>query len=234
MILPDMNSEQMVKVMTDDCPDIQQFADSWMNGDGKRILRSPHTSIPCTLTKFFVAPESYQRYLINYRIANRQEAYRGISRYYVRAIINTEHGTEAANMLYDRNNDRMQIVYFQAHLFKRYAERMGLKVHGDDIIRIFTKRNHVLIEASRWRTEQDCMMLCYDGACFGEINPDDPNMFRLKTFIATDTMQDDTYRSKLNETFNGAMCEFYWEQYFHDPEMAEFLMKTAKQREAHK
>ena len=230
MILPDMNSEQMVKVMTDDRPFIQQFADSWMNGEGKRILRNPHTVIPCTLTKFLVAPESHQRYLINFRIARRQEAYKGISRYYVRAIIPTEHGTEAANILYQQRTDTMQIVYFQAHLFKRYAERMRLNVHGDDIIRIFTKRNPVMVEATEWRKEQDCMMLCYDGACFGETPKDDPNMFRMKTFIATDTMQDGTYRSKLNEAFNGAMCEFYWEQYFHDPEMAEFLMKTAKQR----
>ena len=230
MILPDMTSEQMMRVLETDRPHIQLFADRYMNGEGKRILRSQHTAIPCTLTKFFVAPESHQRYLINYRIANRHEAYSGITRYYVRAIINTEHGTEAANMLYDRKDNRMQIVYFQAHLFKRYAERMGLKVHGDDIIRIFTKRNHVLIEASQWRTEQDCMMLCYDGACFGEIRKDDPYMFRLKTFIATDTMQDDTYSSKLNETFDGAMCEFYWEQYFHDPEMAEFMMKTTHPR----
>ena len=230
MLLPDMTSEQMIKVITDDKPDIQTFADRWMNDEGKRILRNRHTVFPCSLTKFMVAPTSHQRYLLNFRLARRNEAYEGMRRYYVRAILNTMYGTEAANILYHRESDTMHIVYFHAHLFQRYAERMGLKLQGEELIRYFTKRNPMMIEATKWRKQNDCMMLCFDGACFGELAEGDPNRINLKTFIATDTMQDDSYRARLNETFDGAVCEAYWEQYFHDPEMADFLMKTAKQR----
>ena len=40
MILPDMTSEQMLKVMNGDKAAIQQFADTYMYNEGTRILRS--------------------------------------------------------------------------------------------------------------------------------------------------------------------------------------------------
>lgn len=232
MILPDMTSEQMLKVLEGDKKALNDFADSYMAQEGIRILRSKQTRFPCSLTKFCIAPESHQRYLLNFRIASRREAFEGGRRFYVRAIINTSYGTEAANILYHRENDTMSVVYFRAHLFQRYAERMGMKMQGDDIIRTFTKRNPIMIEATKWRTKHDCMMLCHDGACFGEVNDDDPNLIYLKTFISTELMQDETYRAKLNGDFDAALCGAYWDVYFHDPEMAAFIMKTTKSRKS--
>ena len=234
MILPDMTSEQMLKVMNGDRAAIQKFADKFIIDEGTRILRNRHTVFPCSITKYMTAPESHQRYLIIFRIASRKEAFDGIRRFYHRAIINTAYGTEAANILYNRNTDTQSIVYFRAHLFQRYAERMGLKMPADEVIRYFSKRNPMMIEATEWRKANDCMMLCNDGACFGDVNDDDPRMIRLKTFIATDTMQDDTHRSHLNNTFNDALCNAMWEVYFRDPEMSDFLMKTTKRRKESK
>ena len=96
MILPDMTSEQMLKVMDADREAIHQFADRFMADEGKRILRSKQTRFPCSLTKFMITPESHQRYLLNFRIASKNEAYEGGHRFYFRAIINTMYGTEAA------------------------------------------------------------------------------------------------------------------------------------------
>lgn len=234
MILPDMTSEQMLKVMNGDRPAIKEFADKFIIDEGLRILRSRHTVFPCSITKYMTAPESHQRYLIIFRIASRKEAFDGIRRFYHRAIINTAYGTEAANILYNSKTDTQSIVYFRAHLFQRYAERMGLKMPADEVIRYFSKRNPMMIEATEWRKANDCMMLCNDGACFGDVNDDDPRMIRLKTFIATDTMQDDTHRSHLNSTFNDAWCNAMWDVYFQDPEMSDFLMKTTKRRKESK
>lgn len=230
MILPDMTSEQMLKVMDSDRDAIHRFADQFMACEGKRILRSRHTVFPFTLTKFFTAPESKQRYLLNFRIATKREAYGEAHRFYFRAIINTWYGTEAANIIYDRKNDTRFVAYFRSHLFQRYAERMGLTMPKDELIRYFTKRNPTMIEASEWRKENDCMMLCHDGACFGEVNESDPYLINLKTFIATDTMQDGSYRARLNGEFDKALCGALWEQYLQDPEHASFLAKTTKRR----
>lgn len=234
MILPDMTSEQMLKVMNGDRPAIKEFADKFIIDEGTRILRSRHTVFPCSITKYMTAPESHQRYLIIFRIATRKEAFDGIRHFYHRAIINTTYGTEVANILYHRKTDTQSIVYFRAHLFQRYAERMGLKMPADEVIRYFSKRNPMMIEATEWRKANDCMMLCNDGACFGDVNDEDPGLINLKTFIATDTMQDDSRRSHLNSTFNDALCNAMWEVYFQDPEMSDFLMKTTKRRKESK
>lgn len=230
MILPDMTSEQMLKVMDSDRDAIHQFADRFMACDGKRILRSKQTRFPCSLTKFFTADSSKQRYLLTFRIATKSEAYEDGHRFYFRAIINTWYGTEAANILYDRKNDTRFVVYLRSHLFQRYAERMGLTMPKDELIRYFTKRNPVMIEATEWRKKNDCMMMCHDGACFGEVSESDPQRIDLKTFIATDTMQDGTYRARLNGVFDKALCGALWEQYLQDPEHASFLAQTTKRR----
>ena len=230
MILPDMTSEQMLKVMNGDKAAIQQFADTYMYNEGTRILRSRHTVFPCSIAKYMIAPESHQRYLIIFRLATRKEAFDGIRHFYHRAIINTSYGTEATNIMFDRQTNRQSVVYFRAHLFQRYAERMGLKMPADDVIRYFTKRNPMMIEATEWRKENDCMMMCHDGACFGEVNDDDTGLINLKTFISNETMKDDTRRSHLNSTYNDALCNAFWEVYFHDPEMSDFMMKTTNPR----
>lgn len=232
MILQNMNSEQMLKVMDSDRDAIHRFADQFMACEGKRILRNRHTVFPCSLTKFFTASVSKQRYLLCFRIATKNEAYEGCHRFYFRAIINTDFGTEAANILLCRETDTRHIVYMRAHLFDRYAERMGLRMKREELIRYFTKRNPIMIEATEWRKKNDCMMLCHDGACFGEVSSDDPNLIYLKTFIANDTMQDDTYRSRLNETFDAALYNALFERYMQDPEHASFLAKTTKRRKA--
>ena len=230
MILPDMTSEQLLKVMDADRDAIHQFADRFMADEGRRILRNKQTRFPCSLTKFMIAPESHQRYLLNFRIASKNEAYEGGHRFYFRAIINTHYGTEAANILVSREKDIRYIVYLRSHLFQRYAERMGLTMQRDELIRYFTKRNPMMIEASEWRKESDCMMLCHDGACFGEISEKDQTFIDLKTFIATETMEDGTYRGRLNKIFDDALCGALWERYLQDPEHASFLAQTTKRR----
>ena len=234
MILPDMTSEQMMKVMDDDRSFLRQLADSYMTNEGRHILRNKHTVFPCSLTKFVTAPESHQRYLLTFRIANKYEAYDGGHRFYFRAIINSGYGTEAANIAENSEDNSRHITYFCAHLFHRYAERMGLKMQGEELIRYFTKRNPMMIEATQWRKEQDCMMLCHDGACFGEYSQEDQSRINLKTFIATDTMQDDTYRAKLNGDYNMAVVGVLWKKYLQDPEMADFLARTTKCRKTSK
>lgn len=232
MILPDMTSEQMKKVFADDQPALSRFANHFMATDGTRILRSKATTFPCSITRFWESPVSRQRYILNWRIAARIEAYAKGSRYYVRAVINTMYGTEMANQMMNPDTGEISIVYYNAHLLLRYAERMGLPLRGDELVRYFVKRNPMLIEASRWRKEQDCMMLCHDGACFGEVSKDDPKFIRLKTFIATETMQDETYRAKLNGQYDEALCNALCEHCMRDPEMANFLLKTTKRRKA--
>ena len=226
-----MTSEQMLKVMDSDRDAIHQFADQFMACEGKRILRSKQTRFPCSLTKFFTADSSKQRYLLTFRIATKNEAYEGGHRFYFRAIINTWYGTEAANILYDRKNDTRFVVYLRAHLFQRYAERMGLTMPKDELIRYFTKRNPVMIEATEWRKKNDCMMMCHDGSCFGEFDPDDHRRIFLKTFIATDTMQDETRRSHLNGLYDKAFLQMVYARYLEgDEDLAHFLMTTNKRR----
>lgn len=225
-----MTSEQILKVLDSDKEAVHRFADSFMVNEGMRILRNKHTIFPCSLTKFFTSPESKQRYLLNFRIPSKNEAYNGGHRFYYRAIINSQYGTEAANILLNRDTGIRYVIYFRAHVFQRYAERMGLTMVKDELIRYFTKRNPIMIEASEWRKENDCMMLCHDGACFGEVNESDKQRINLKTFIATDTMQEGTYRARLNGIYNAALYEAIWKQYLRDPEHADFIASTTKLR----
>lgn len=230
MLLPDMTSEQMKKVFAEDQREVEHFANRFMTTDGLRALRSHATTFPCTLTRFFDSTVSHQHYLLCWRISQRCEAYGVAKRYYVRAVLHTDYGTEMANQMLDPDTEQLHIVYFRAHLLRRYAERMGLDLNGDELARYFTKRNPMLIEATEWRKDNDVMMLCHDGACFGEIDPEDQMRINLKTFIATDTMNDDTYRSHLNSTFNDAVMNALVNIYSSDPELARFLSKTTKPR----
>lgn len=229
MILPDMTCEQMITALQNDIYEVQNLSCRFMVQQGTKTLRSPKAVFPCSIVHIETCPTSKQRYMFVHHFSNRSEAFNIDSRYSVRALINTQYGTEMAEIVHIRNETN--VLYYRAHLFHRYAERMGLHMTGDEILRYFSKRNGMMIEAVNWRTENDCMIMCHDGSCFGEFDPDDHRRIFLKTFIATETMQDETRRSYLNGMYDEAFMQTVYSQYLKgDEDLAHFLMTNHKRR----
>ena len=229
MILPDMTCEQMITALRNDRDEVHTLACRFMVQHGMKTLRSPKAVFPCSIVHVETCPTSQQRYMFVHLFSSRREAFNNGSRYIVRALINTKYGTEMAHLMH--SGEESEVIYYRAHLFHRYAERMGLHLTGDELLRHFAKRNGMMIEAVEWRTENDCMMMCHDGSCFGEFDPDDHRRIFLKTFIATETMQDETRRSHLNGLYDKAFMQMVYSRYLEgDEDLAHFLMTTNKRR----
>lgn len=146
-------------------------------------------------------------YIVTNTFENKLQAYKNSPAFGTYAIIETDKGKVAVYCSWGRSADGGWCAcYCMPHLFSRYRERMGFEDNGEALIRRFFKRNKEFIFKSDYRRksmddETNLMYLCFDGAIFGRVHPQDKNSVVFLTFIANDTMQEG-YKSKFNRSYN--------------------------------
>ena len=233
MILPDMTYEQMVDVFLQDWQLIRKEDQRYMVTTGYKIVRYKNATYPMQLIHVWTSPKTHQRYFIHEEFAKRSDTYNGNYRLTMKALVQTQYGLEMAHTVYQPEGECVNglgLIYYRAHLFNRYAERMNLTLRGEDLIRYFIKRNSLMIQEVDFRKglQGEVMMTCFDGACFG--HTDDNRMFNLKTFIASDTMQDG-YKAQFNKEYDVSVTDGIKQAYYAGrPDLAYRMAVHVKRR----
>ncbi|MBR1525187.1 MAG: hypothetical protein IJ640_00810 [Prevotella sp.] len=233
MLTETMTAAEKFAEMRKDWRNILNEDIRFRNNGGWKCARSPKAKYPMQIIHEWTSPTTHNRYLLQDVLNSRREALNGNGSLMVRALLTTAEGVALCMQNIADEKNKYSLLTFRPHLFKRYKERMGLKMDGIDLIRHFLKHNTFFVFNEDYRRSEgnttDVMITCYDGAVFGRYDESgEVDDIDLRTFISSETMQEG-YKAKFNGEYESCITAAE-ERALLDPYYAHIAAHTIKHR----